>query len=120
MSKQPETFKEPAHIHTPPTQVNVGEPPILQTPLNEEKNKKRDREVDTPASEPSEQPNAKSHRLDPLSEEEFFKETTDIQRKEGVDSHQTFPIGGTPSNSQRQELERQQNIEVSSLRPPGK
>ena len=41
-------------MHTPPTQVNVGEPPILQIPLNEEKNKKRDRKVATLASGPLE------------------------------------------------------------------
>ena len=49
--------------------------------MNEEKNKKRDREVATPASGPSEQPSAQGHRLNPLSEEEFFEETTDSQRK---------------------------------------
>lgn len=53
MSKQPKTSKEEAQIHTPPTQGNVGEPSVLQTPLNEERNKKRDRETTTPASEPS-------------------------------------------------------------------
>ena len=84
----------------------MGEPPILQTPLNEERNKKRDKEVATPASGPS---GAKRQRLNPLSEEEFFEETTDSQRKEGVDSHQTFPVGGTFISSQRQELERQQS-----------
>jgi len=29
MSKQPETSKEQAQMQTPPTQGNVGEPPIL-------------------------------------------------------------------------------------------
>jgi len=120
MSEQPKTSKEQAHIHTRPTQVNVGEPPILQTLANEENNKKIEREVATPVSGPIEQPNAKRHRLNPLSKEGFFEETTDSQRKEGVDSHRTFPVGGTPSSSQRQELERQQNAEVSSFRPPGK
>jgi len=76
--------------------------------------------VATLSSGPSEQPGAKRHRLNPLLEEEFFEETTDSQRKEGVDSHQTFPVGGTPYSSQRQELERQQSAEVSSFRPPGK
>jgi len=95
-------------MQTPPTQGNV-EPPILQTPLNEERNKKRDRELATPASGPSVQPGAKRQRLNPLSEEEFLEETTDSQRKEGKDSHQTFPVGGTSTSSQRQELERQQS-----------
>lgn len=81
MSKQPKNYKDQAHIHTPPTQVNVGEPPILQTPLNEENNKKRDRELATPTSGPSEEPGAKRHRLNPLLEEDFFEETTNSQRK---------------------------------------
>ena len=37
-------------------------------------------------------------------------------RKEGTDSLQMCPTGGTPSSSHRQELERQQSIEVSSLK----
>ena len=66
MSKQPETSKEQAQMKTPPTQVNVVEPSILQTPLNEERTKKRDREVATHASGSSEQPGAKRQRLNPL------------------------------------------------------
>ena len=66
------------------------------------------------------QPGAKRQRLNPLSEEEFFEETTDSQRKEGKDSHQTFPVGGTSTRSQRQELERQQSAKVSSFRSLGK
>lgn len=37
-------------------------------------------------------------------------------RKEGRDSLHIFPIGGTPSTSEIQELERQQSAEVSSFR----
>ena len=55
----------------------MGEPPVLQNPLNEERNKKRDRENTTPASGPSEQPGTKRQRLNPLSEEELVQETTD-------------------------------------------
>lgn len=120
MSKKLETSKEQAQMHTPPTQGNVGEPPILYTPLNEERNKRRDREVATLASGPSEQSGVKRHRLNPLSKEKFFEETSDSQRKEGVDSHQTFPVGGTSTTSQKQKLKRQQSAKVSSFRPPGK
>ncbi len=105
MSKQLETSKEQAQMPTPPTESNVGEAPILQNPLNEERNKERDREVATPTSGPSEQSGIKRKRLNPLSEEDFFEETTDSQRK-GVDSQRTFPLGGTSTSSQRQELER--------------
>jgi len=53
MSKQPETSREQAQVQTPLTQVNIGEPPVLQTPLNEERNKKRDRETTTPTNGPT-------------------------------------------------------------------
>jgi len=43
---------------------------------------------------------AKRQRLNPLSEKEFLEETTDSQRNEGKDSHQTFPVGGTSTSSQ--------------------
>ena len=76
MSKYPETFQKRAQTQAQQTQVNIGESPILETPLNEERKKKRDREVATPASGPSDQPRAKRHRLNPHSEEEFFEETT--------------------------------------------
>ena len=55
----------------------MGEPTILQTPLNEERGKKRDREEATPISEPAEQPGEKRQRLNLLSEEEIFEETTE-------------------------------------------
>lgn len=119
MSKQPEISQKQAQTQAHPAQVNMGEPPILQTLLNEERNKKRDREVATPTSGPPDQPGSKRHRLDPHSEEEFFEDTTESQRKEGADSQHTFPAGGTPSSSQRQELERQQSAEMSSFRPLG-
>lgn len=75
MSEQPEISEEQAPPQSHPAQVNMGNPPVLQTPLNEENNLKRDREVATPTSGPSDQPSAKGHRLNPYSEEEFFEET---------------------------------------------
>lgn len=33
---------------------------------------------------------------------------------------ETFPIGGSSTNSQRQELERQKSVEISFFKPPGK
>lgn len=54
MSKQLENSKEQANIQIPPTQVNVVETPILQTPLDEERTRKRDRELATPTSGPFE------------------------------------------------------------------
>ncbi len=52
--------------------------------------------------------------------EELFEETIGSLRKEGGDSLHTFPIGVTPSTSQRQELKRQQSVEVSSFRSSSK
>ena len=99
MSEQPETSKEQAQIQTSPTQINVVETPILKTPLNEEKSKKRDTETTTPISGPSEQPGIKRKILNPLSEEEFVEETIYSQRREGLDNQQTFTISGTSTNS---------------------
>lgn len=93
----------------------MGDPLVLQTPLNEERNLKREREVSTPSSRPTDQPFAKRQRLNPHSEEEFIGETIESMR-EATDNLQTFPIGGTPSSSHRQELERQPSTEVSSFR----
>jgi len=56
-------------------QSKAAEIPALQTPLNEKKGKKRDREEATPISGPTEQPGAKRQILNPLSGEEIIKET---------------------------------------------
>lgn len=79
----------------------MGNHLVLQTPLNEERNLKRDREVATPLSISTDQPFAKRQRMNPYSEEEFIGETTKSIRKEGVDSLHSFPTGGTHSSSQR-------------------
>lgn len=66
MSKQPETSKEQVEMPTPPTKINVEGPPSLQTPLNEERNKKWDMETTTPASGILGQPRTKRQRLNPF------------------------------------------------------
>lgn len=63
--EQLEISKDKAPPQPNPVQVNMGNPPIMHTPLNEEKNLKREREVATPASGPSYQPGAKRHKLNP-------------------------------------------------------
>ena len=92
----------------------------MQTPLNEERNKKRDRETTTPINGPTEKPGAKRQRLNPLSEEEIIEETTESLREERAVSQKTPPFGETSPSSQRQELERQHSVEVSSTRPQSK
>lgn len=101
MLEQPKIFEEQAPPQPHLAQVNMGNHPVLQTPLNEEKSLKGDREVANPVSGPSNQPGAKRHRLNPYSEEELFEETIGSLRKEGGDNLHVFPTGGTPSSSQR-------------------
>jgi len=104
----------------PPVQTKAPEIPALQTPLNEEKGKKRDREETTPISGPAEQPGAKRKRLNPLSEEEIIEETIESLRGERATSPQTSPVIDISTSSHRQELERQHSVEVSSTRPLSK
>lgn len=67
------TSKEQGQGQVPPAQTKTPEVPVLQTPLNEERGKKRDREEDTPISGPAKQPREKRQRLNPYSEEDFFR-----------------------------------------------
>ena len=76
-SDRPEQSKK-----TDRPEATMSTPPVLQTPLNEEKGKKRDREEATPISGPAEQPGAKRQRLNPLSEEEIIEETIESLRGE--------------------------------------
>jgi len=80
--------------------------PALQTPLNEEKGIKRDREETTPVSGLAEQPGAKRKWVDPLPEEEIIEEIIESPRSERETSPQTSPVVETSTNSHRQELEK--------------
>ena len=53
----------------PSTQTKVPEIPVLQTPLNEERDKKRDRQEETPTGGSTKQQGEKRQRLNPYSEE---------------------------------------------------
>jgi hypothetical protein len=55
MVDQPATSKGQGQGQVPPAHTKALEVPVLQTPQNEEKSRKRDREEDAPASGPSEQ-----------------------------------------------------------------
>jgi len=98
----------------------MSNPPILQTPLNEERNLKRDREKATPSSRPFAQNYAKRQRLNPHSEQEYTEETTRTSRAERTESRHTTPSRGRqePSTSMAQMLQRKQSVEVSSFRAP--
>jgi len=67
MTDQPATSKEQGQGQAPRAQTKAPEIPMLQTPLNEERGKKRERQEDTPISGPHEKPGEKRQRLNPLS-----------------------------------------------------
>lgn len=69
MLEQPEIYEEWDAPQSHLAQVNMGNPLVLQTPLSEEKNLKRDGEVATPSSGRLDQPHAKRHMLNPYLEE---------------------------------------------------
>jgi len=83
-------------------------PPVLQTPLNEDRNLKRDRDEATPSSRPVAQTYAKRQRLNRYAEQEYIGETAGISGVERTESMHNTPSGGTqePSTSQTQMLER--------------
>lgn len=114
MEDQPDTSKEQGQGKVPPAQTKAPEVPILQTPQNEEKSKKRDREEGTPTSGSAEPPGEKRQRLNPYSEEEFLGETTGSMRGEGRTGQQSPLMMDTLASSYQQELEGQHNVEVSS------
>ena len=84
MTGQPATSKEQSQEKVSQDQAKAAEIPALQTPLNEERGKKRDREEATHIGGPVEQLGAKRHRLDPLCEEEIIEETTESLKGERV------------------------------------
>ena len=82
----------------------MRKPPVLKTPLNEEKNLKRSRDETTPSTMPIDQTFVKRQRLNPYAEEEYSEETSGNST---ADNRPTIPIGDTPYVSQIQALERQ-------------
>jgi len=108
MIEQPTTSKEQGQGQAPPLQTKAPQIPALQTPLNEERSKKRDREETTPRSGSKEPPQAKRQRIDPQIEEEISEEVIESPRIEREISQQT------PTRSFHQEQDRQQGMEVSS------
>jgi len=99
MTDQLATSKEQGQAQIPPVQRKAPEIPALQNPLNEERGRKRDREEATPVSGPAEQPGAKSQRINPLSEEEIFKETIESLRGERTTSPQISLVIETSTSS---------------------
>jgi len=101
----------------------MSTPPVLQTPLNEEKILKRNREGATPSEKTTSQAyeetsRAKRQRVNPISEHEYTEEIAEVTSIERDGSMLATPSGGTlePSTSHTQMLERQRSVEVSHFR----
>jgi len=105
MAEAPGPTEQQIQEKVPQTQQTAVETPVLQTPINEERGRKRDRQEETPLTTLASQQGEKRQRLNPFSEEEM-------------------PIGpsmgmGPPSteasaSSFQQELERPLGGEISS------
>jgi len=89
MVEQPTTSKEQSQGKTPPLQTKAPQIPALQTPLNEERSKKRQSEETTPTGGSTEPPWAKTQRIDPQIEEEISEEVIESPRREREASQQT-------------------------------
>lgn len=108
VTEQPTTSKEQSQGQAPPQRTETLQVSALQTPANEERGKKRDREETTPASGSTQQPEAKRQRVDPHVEEEISEEVLESMSREREISQQT------PTSSSQKEKERQHGMEVSS------
>jgi len=113
MEEQLTTSKEHSQGQAPSLQTQAAEVPALQTPLPEERSKKRDQEETTPASGSTGQQEAKRQRVDP-PEEDTVEDITESTRGERAINQQTS------ASSHRQERERQHGMEVSSSRSQAK
>lgn len=82
--------------------------PVLQTPAHEERGRKRDREDSTPASGSKQQPESKRKKVDSPFEEEISEEILGSPRRDREESQLT------PTNSFKQEQDKQHALEVSS------
>ena len=92
--------KLPEHI--------MSTPPKFQTPLNEEKNLKRNREEVTPSGRAISQTYVKRKTLNTFSEQEFTEEIVGATSTEREGSRHATPSRGTqePSTSHAQMLEK--------------
>jgi len=67
MADRPDTTKDQNQGQCPSSQTKAPEIPMLQTPLNKERAKKRDRQEETPVGVSAEQQGEKMQRLNPYS-----------------------------------------------------
>ena len=74
--------QEQPQEQTPPPQAKAQIAPIMQTPAQEERGTKRDREESTPTSGSSQQPHTKRQRADSPEVEDITEEILDSSRKD--------------------------------------
>lgn len=99
MADRPDTVKYQSQGQAPSTQASAPEAPVLQTPLNEERAKKRDIQEETPTGTTTEKQAKERQRLNPYAEEEFTEKTTKNQRGEETIEQRIPPIMETSTNS---------------------
>ena len=80
MADPPHAAKDQSQGQAPSTQASAPDAPVLQTPLNEERAKKRDTQEETPTGTSNEHQGEKGQRLNPYAEEEFTEEIAGNQR----------------------------------------
>ena len=108
MAEAPGPTDEQMQEKEPPVQNVTVETSVLQTPINEERGKKRDREEQTPLSTTTSQQGEKRQRLNPFSEEEMpFGQTqmgppsTEVSTS-SLQQEQQRVLGGEVSSSGQQ------------------
>lgn len=120
MTDQLTSSKKQSQGKIPLSQTKASEILALQTPINEEKGRKRDRKEDTPITRPAEQLEAKRQRIDALPGEEVMEEIIESPRSERKTSPQTSPMVETSIISHGQQLGKQHSVEISSAQPQRK
>ena len=113
-SKAPDQSDIPEQLEkTDRPRATMSTPPVLQTPLNEEKSLKRNKEGVTPSERTTSQAYAetnqeKRQRINHVSEQQYTKETTNATTTEREGSRHATPSGAIiePSTSHTQILER--------------
>ena len=99
MVDRPYAAKDQSQGQAPSTQASAPKAPVLQTPLNEERAKKRDRQEETPTGASTEQQGEKRQRLNPYTKDEFTEETTGNQRGEETIEQRIPPSMETSASS---------------------
>jgi len=71
MAEAPAPIEQQTQENVPPRQETTVETSVLQTPIDEERSRKRDRKEETPLTTSTSQQGEKRQRLNPFSEEEM-------------------------------------------------